>query len=445
MTGSRSVLSLGLVLVAVWAWCLSRIMESGRADLWSALVIGPVLMLVSVPLVSRAARVDGWAAALPVLWLALALKLLASCLRYVVAFDVYGGSTDSLGYHKAGRDIAAGLWRGDLRFPLPPLGTEAVELATGLVYAVIGPTLLGGFLVFGWLALWGQWCCYRAFRIAVPDGSHHAFAVAVLFLPSLLYWPSSVGKESVMMLAIGLVSLGFARWCTGATGGVPPLLVGLVLATFVRPHVAALLMSGLFVGLLVRRPSRRTITSPLAHVGGLLLGAALVGVIASSAAGFLGVEKVSISGVRDTLESTAERTSTGGSQFDAHPVTSIGDFPGAVVSVLFRPWPWEAHNALALLAGVESLLLLGLVALAWRRILSLPGRLLHEPYLAYVVVFLVLFVIAFSTFGNFGLLARERVQVLPFLLVLVFAPLGPPRRETRARETHALQPAGALR
>jgi hypothetical protein len=427
MTRSRSVLAVGLALVVAWAWSLTQVMESGRADLWSALVIGPMLVLVSVPMVGRAARADGWPAVLPLLWLVLLLKFAASYVRYVVAFDVYGGSSDSLGYHKAGRQIAEGLWRGDLRIPLPPVGTEAMEVATGVVYAVIGPTLLGGFLVFGWLALWGQWCCYRAFRIALPNGSCRAYAVGVLFLPSLLYWPSSVGKESVMLLAIGLVSLGVARVTTGTTGGAAPLVVGLALAGFIRPHVAVLLTAGLFVALLVRRPTRRTITSPIAHVGGLLVGAGLVGGLALAAARFLGVDEVTVTSVQDTLESTAERTTTGGSQFTAHPVTSVADFPSAAVSVLFRPWPWEAHNALALLAGAESLLLLVLVAFAWRRVLGVPRLVLQEPYVAYTVVYLVLFVIAFSTFGNFGLLVRERTQVLPFLLAVAFMP----RRRTR--------------
>jgi hypothetical protein len=41
---------------------------------------------------------------------------------------------------------------------------------------------------------------------------------------------------------------------------------------------------------------------------------------------------------------------------------------------------------------------------------------------AFVVVYSLLFVFAFSSIANFGILARERTQVLPFFLVLLAVP-----------------------
>jgi hypothetical protein len=416
----------GLLLVAGWAALLTRWMGSGPADYWSALLVATGLLLISVPLVARAARADGWRRAAPLLWTALVLKLLASCLRYWVAFHVYGGSTDSLGYHKAGSAIADGLWHGRLTMPMPPIGTEAVEAATGVVYTGVGPTLLGGYLVFGWLALWGCWMCYRALRIALPQAATHRYAVLVLLLPSLLYWPSSIGKEALMLLGIGAVSLGAARLTSGSSergSALLPLLGGLLITGFIRPHVAVLLMSGVFLAYVVRRPRHRTLTSPISHALGLVAAGAVVLVMVSAAAKFLHVDEVNPNAIRETLEATAERTATGGSEFTAQPVTSVADMPGAIITVVFRPWPWEAHNAQALTAAAESVLLLLLMLLCWRRVVALPRLLLREPYVAYVATYVLLFVYAFSTFGNFGLLVRERVQVLPLVLVLPCLPL----------------------
>ena len=281
-----------------------------------------------------------------------------------MSFHVYGGSTDSLGYHSAGTAIADGLWRGHLSTSPPPIGTEAVQMATGFVYAVIGPTLLGGYLVFGWLALWGCWMCYGALRIALPHAATHRYAVLVLLLPSLLYWPSSIGKEALMLLGIGAVSLGVARLTSGSAergSALLPILSGLLITGFIRPHVAVLLMSGLFLSYVVRRPKRRTLTSPISHALGLVAAGAVVLVMVSSAARFLHVDDVNPNAIRDTLEATAERTATGGSQFSAQPVTSVADMPGAMITVLFRPWPWEAHNGQALVAAVESVLLLMMI------------------------------------------------------------------------------------
>ena len=440
MKPDRPATVLGLLLVAGWAGTLTWAMNDGPADLWSALLVGTGLVLVSVPLVSRAARADGWELAAPVLWTAIGAKLVACWLRYWVAFDVYHGSTDSLGYHKAGEAIAAGLWHGQLTLDGPPIGTEALETATGLVYAVIGPTLLGGYLVFGWLALWGCWMCYRALRIAVPDARTHRYAALVLFLPSLLYWPSSIGKEALMLLGIGAVALGVAKLTSGHTApgsghgtGLSPLVGGLVLTGLIRPHVAVLLAAGVFLAYVVRRPRRRTLTSPVSHVVGLAAAGLVVLVLVSAAARFLKVDEVNATAIRDTLEATAERTATGGSEFAAQPVTSVADMPTALATVIFRPWPWEAHNAQALVASVESVVLLLLVVWGWRRLVALPRLVLREPYVAFAVTYVLLFVYAFSTFGNFGLLVRERVQVLPLVLLLPCLPLLRRRAPARSR------------
>jgi hypothetical protein len=44
-----------------------------------------------------------------------------------------------------------------------------------------------------------------------------------------------------------------------------------------------------------------------------------------------------------------------------------------------------------------------------------------------------LFILAFSAIGNFGLLTRQRTQLLPFVLVLLAMPARAPVAEPRAR------------
>lgn len=425
------VATLGMVGVAGWAFGLMWSMAYASPDLWSALVIGPVVLLASAPLITRAARADGGASIRTLLWVALVLKLGFSCLRYAVAFLVYDGSTDSLGYHKAGAAFAAALWQGHLVIPKDFIGTEAIGVITGLVYSITGPTLLGGYLVFAWMAFWGQWMLYRAAVVGLPGMTHQRrYALAVLLLPSLLYWPASVGKESVMLLGIGLGSVGFARLSSHRPGGVLPLVTGLALTSIVRPHIAVMLGAAMFVGWVVRRPAKHTPTSPIVHVAGIVAAGAVVFVLALRAAAFLGVENPSLEGVQATLEDTAARTATGGSEFVAHPVQTPLDLPEAALSVLFRPWPWEASGMMAMLASAEGIAVLTLLVLCWSRLIRVPRLFVQEPYVAFTIVYILLFVYGFSSFGNFGLLVRERTQVLPFVLLLACLPA--PRRRPRA-------------
>jgi len=98
--------------------------------------------------------------------------------------------------------------------------------------------------------------------------------------------------------------------------------------------------------------------------------------------------------------------------------------------VLFRPYPWEAGGVQALLTSAEGLTLLILFAASANRLLKLPGLLFRVPYVAYCVSFIVMFILAFSSIGNFGILTRQRTQVMPFLLVLLVLPQERRRLET---------------
>ena len=46
----------------------------------------------------------------------------------------------------------------------------------------------------------------------------------------------------------------------------------------------------------------------------------------------------------------------------------------------------------------------------------------QQPYVLFCLVYVVLFIVAYSSFANFGLLTRERVQLTP-ILVLFSAPI----------------------
>ena len=101
----------------------------------------------------------------------------------------------------------------------------------------------------------------------------------------------------------------------------------------------------------------------------------------------------------------------------------------AFATVLFRPFPWEAHNLPALIQSLDGLFMGALLVWGSRRLWRAVRQLGKEPYLGFVVVFIVMLVLALSTLGNFGLLARQRSTLLPFVLMLVaFAPSAAPSK-----------------
>jgi hypothetical protein len=257
----------------------------------------------------------------------------------------------------------------------------------------------------------------------------------LFFFPSLLYWPSSIGKEAWMLFALGVASYGVARMLTARSwSGWGIAVLGLWLASLVRPHVAGMLGLGLVAGFLLL-PLRRDLRSlaPVAKAVGVAAVAVLAVVLVQRTGEFLGrTDVISASGIVSEFEEVSEASDYGGSQFEPTIVRSPLDVPPAIVTVLFRPFVTEANNAQALAAAVESGFLLVFSLLRIRWLLAAVKSVRRQAYVAFAFVYTGLFVIAFASFPNFGLLARERVQLLPLYFVLLSIPMPRSKAETPA-------------
>jgi hypothetical protein len=392
-----------------------------------ALFLTPVLLAASWPAFVRQARRERDLGLAQLLMLALCLKLFGALLRYWVAIYVYDGYADALMYHEVGTDLAMRFRGGDLHTGLDSLsGTDFIRFFTGLIYTVTGSSVYAGFLLYSWLAFWGMFYLYRAFVIAIGDGNRRSYARLLFFLPSMLYWPSSIGKEAWMLFCIGLAAFGTARLLTGRPWrGLALAGTALWLGALVRPHVTGMAALALVVAYLVARPPRRL--GALGPVVKLFALVALVGVavlLLGKTSSYLlekGIDPQE--GVTGVLGESERRTGQGGSNFDApSAIGSPVKLPLAIVTVFFRPFPFEAHNAQVAVTALESTLLLCLLVSRRRGVWQALRHPRRRPYVAFVVVYSLLFVFAFSTISNFGILARERTQVLPFFLVLLAIP-----------------------
>jgi hypothetical protein len=424
-----------LLLLVGYGVVFTLAMRSGDANTFSALVIGPVLLLATIPIAYRVARTAGDPALALIITAGLVVKFAGSVIRYVVLQQVYEIG-DANRYHNVGSVLSEKFADGDYDFGSGQIvGTKFIGIVTGFMYMLTGPTKLGGFFVFAWLAFMGQLCFYLAFRTAVPTGDHRRYALLVFFLPSIVFWPASIGKDAWMAMSLGIGAFGAARVLRGRPGGLVLTGTGALAATMVRPHVAVLLVASFLVALLVqrRRAGARSAFATVVSIGAILLGGAF---LAGYANDFL-LEKLGTTNLTDALEVNELRTASGGSRFTP-TAGSITGFPMSVVTVLFRPFPFEAHNTEALAASLEGLLMLGLVAFSVRRIAAAVRLVRRVPYVAMAVAYFSVFAFTFSSHANFGLLARQRVQALPFFLVLLAM------RARRKRPDGSFEPPPAL-
>jgi hypothetical protein len=313
-------------------------------------------------------------------------KLGAAFASHHLVYRLYGDGSDAHAYDIGARAIAERLRSGTVRGVVtlartvpfdtgrrPPVGTNAIRLAGGAVYAVTGSSSRCGFVVFSWMGFWGLYLFGRALRIAVPEHRARGYA-RLVFLPSVVFWTSMIGKEAWMVFSLGLGSVGVARTLVGPRRvGVPLALAGAGLAAAARPHTPAMLGPG--------------------------FGAA--------------------------LEADTERTAVGASRFDPPALRGPRDLPRVAASVLFRPHPLEAHNASAVASAVEGAAVVALSIVRVRWIATALATAPRRPYVGFSLASTGILVAMLARMSNLGLLARQRVPVMPFYLVLLSIP---PRR-----------------
>ena len=411
-------------------------------ELQMFVVLGAIILGLCALWIPRAVRRDRLISA-RFLWIALLAHMLGALMRYWIILSVYNGVADANGYAGNGSDIANSIRH--LTFPeFPAPGTPFMNWLTGIMFLFTGVTMLGGFIVCATVSFFGSWFFYRAHRVAFPDGNPKLYALLIFFVPTMWYWPSSLGKDAVIVFFMGLATFGFARLLTGRPArAAPALVVGMAGTFWIRPPIAAVLIAAGIGALALRPPPARSIQMQ-----------ALVWVIVIPL--FLALGAFALVGTNDYLhgkgvvEAFEEQQATQGSEeggtsnFEAPSVFTPLGFPTAIVTTSFRPFPWEAGGLLPTLAALEGI---GLIAIIlWHRRELWRG--LKTWRTNGMVIFAVLgflgVSIALSALPNFGLLARQRVQILPFLLMLptMVAPIARGRRaRALARERAALSQA----
>ena len=228
----------------------------------------------------------------------------------------------------------------------------------------------------------------------------------IFFLPNLHFWSSGVGKDTTLFLCIGMFTYGLMKPFTR----IPLLVISMLLAMAIRPHIVLFLMVGF----------------GLAYVFGgkvstaqrIIFSAAMIAVglaILPSVMEFAKIEEASAEGFDKfaTGKAAVLSRSSAGSAIDI----SSYPFPLKVLTFWFRPALFDVRNLNGLIAALENLLLLLVFIKAMR---TSPIRAFKAaPFVIKgLVIFLVVGTLAFSqSMGNMGIMIRMRNMFLPGMII----------------------------
>ena len=384
-------------------------------DPGTALFFTPVLILLTLTWIMRSTNRDGFMRR--VLVVALGMKLAGAAALVYVFFKVYGGNADMIGYFNAGQRMVFALRnQGDWPFT-QYTSTEFADMITGAVLLVIGTSFPAAVAAFAILSYFGQFLYYRAFLVALPKGNRYLAATLLMLLPSIVYWTSPMGKDSLVLLFMSMAVYGYARMYGRIdAGGWAVFVLGIAGTAFVRPHIAAMLATACTLPYLLSR-NRQGLLGMLARMFAvplLLLGTYYV---VSQAQQFVHAEDVQSAMTRlDTIQKGLQMG--GGSSFGGSLSSRLALAP----FLPFRPFPWEVRSLQMAIASAEGMILMLLFWVRRRKIWRALRGWRENPVLFMAALYCAEFLFVFSAAsGNFGTLSRQRVMMLPLLIVLCCA------------------------
>lgn len=315
---------------------------------------------------------------------------------------------DAVGYFLHGQS-----WNGEIS-----VGTAAVRAMSAFLVSGMGLSILGTFLVFnifgqiGLLAFWGS------LKQAASDKTRRVRVLVplIIFLPSVSFWSSALGKDAISFMATGLAlwsSLKLSRRGLLMTFAILSMLV-------VRPHMAGIMVIGIAISALMD-PQASALKKSV--FGFAAAGAAVA--LVPFALRYAGVgEMVDVEALTDYIDKRQSYNTEGGGGVDLASMS----LPMQLFTYLFRPVLFEARSVFELAASLDNLILLilfffgGVALLRGRKSGFGENRTFMWTYALGAWLILAL------TTANLGIALRQKWMFVPMLIFLLISVIGKKRR-----------------
>jgi len=317
------------------------------------------------------------------------------------------------------------------------LSWSYVKMAFGTIFLVkfvhflrdtIGGSYFEYFLLFQSFGFIGIVLLTRLISTLQYEGnvpSSHS-PLLVFFLPSMYFWTVAIGKDAPLFLGTSLAAWSamklVARW--------PFFLLSLAIMVPIRPHIAFIAAIALMLSLVL--DNRQHVVLRM-----LFLSTAAIGsfYLISTVSSTLSVDATDPNAVIEFFHRQQDLSKY------APGTTSVrGNFIVRLLSLLFRPFFFDAHGFFGIISSFENLVfVVGMIALM--RNFTFMRRYIASSFFAKYCFFFtaILTVLLAQVYYNVGLGLRQRVMVYPTLLPLLIVALAvtaEAKRRRRAEEAN---------
>lgn len=293
-------------------------------------------------------------------------------------------------------------------------GTIAVIYFTSFFSGVMGLSMLGVFLVnnvFGYIGFLGFAGSLKAVTYMKSD-KVRLLAFFIILLPSVSYWSSALGKDSISFMATGLAlwaALDFQRRMS-------LMYLAILSMLFVRPHMAGMMIIALSVAFVF-------------HANVSLIKRVFIGAVTVTLAAFLIPFSLQYSGMGESSDITAFMSyvearqgynQQGGGGVD---ISSMSP-PMQLFTYMFRPLIFEARSILQLASAVDNTILMFLFLAGGIAIWKGRNSPVRDARIFLWIYSLLAWAVLSVTTANMGIAMRQKWMFAPMLIYLMLSVMG---------------------
>jgi hypothetical protein len=285
-------------------------------------------------------------------------------------------------------------------------------------------------LFFSYYALLGSWVFFKKLMVLYPTIKRE-LALALLFIPTVVFWSSTVLKDPITFGSLGFILYGvynlFSRrkiflslLCIAIPAYITYVLKIYIILSFAPALVLLLLLtkSKDIRNIYLRNIFYIIMVGVSAGLGYLLYA----NLTSTEAANKYKAEVIfeQIDQQRGQFGLTEQIK--GGSYYGGGSTTGAMAFPAGIVATFYRPYLWEIKNPVMGLSAIESFLfaVLTISSLFYIGVRKFFHTIFTDPLILFCFVFSMLFggAIGAST-ANFGALVRYKIPGMPFYFLMI--------------------------
>ena len=290
-------------------------------------------------------------------------------------------------------------------------------------------------LTFAMIAFSGIWKLYRFFCTQFAELDKQ-FAIAILYLPTFVFWSSGILKEPFVISALGWLTYSLYQLMYERKRIIINSLrvfTCIYIFTLVKIYILVAYIPAFALFLLLKNASL------IKNIFGKIL--LIIGFMAVSIFFFTRVADNSESLEGYTGNDLTKNIITRQQNFNSQSNSTEGSFfslgvtfdgslgsliqiaPAAIIATLFRPFIWESRNISTLLSSLESMAFMLFTIYVFFKVgaINFMNIIVRKPVVLYCFIFSMIFSLFIgATTLNFGTLVRYKIPATPFYLIALF-------------------------